>query len=746
MRRALMLICAAYLVLAGVYSVVTPILDASDELWHYPMVKFIADNNFALPVQDPTVTTAWRQEGSQPPLYYLLAALITRGIDTSDLDYIRRINPHADIGTIPPDGNINMIVHRSDAEAFPYRGTVLAVHVARLFSVILGLGTVIVTYCLALQLFPERPAAILGATAINAFLPMFLFISGSVNNDNLSNLLGNLLTLLIVLLLKRERAPTLRDQVVIGVVAGLGLLAKLNIGFLLPLVALAYLVVSIRRRDPRPLLVGGLVSGALTIAIAGWWYVRNMQLYGDPTGLNIFLDIVGRRSAPLAQLWAERESFTRGFWGFFGGMNVPMPAMLYLILNIVGALALLSALVFLLKTLLRREWHSARWLPALVTLAWIAISFVSYLRWTTETQASQGRLIFGALSSICVWFAVGLTWWTPKRLRAFIVGGAGGGLAVVAAVVPFTVIAPAYQTDFTLHAIGGVNPSVNAPDGGSINPSALVVQTDTVQPGNYVNILASWRIEERFSRDWSFFVHLVSADDVIVAQRDIYPGNGSLALSDLAVDTFWTDEIAIKVPDNAYAPQTLSVEIGWYFLPTGERFSVFEQEPSQRWFMGTVQLESPPNDLGVPNPLSINFGDEIELVGYEMTDLSPNAGEATDITLYWRGLRALTRDYVVFVHIIDPATLTIHAGSDAQPAAWTRPTTAWTPDEIVADTHTLNVNPDAPPSIYEVEIGLYVQTDAGFERLRVVTPDGGVANDYAYLNRVRVMPAAGEAP
>lgn len=750
-RRVLYGIAALYLVLATTYSLVTPLFEASDELWHYPMVKFIADNNFALPVQDAAIQTAWRQEGSQPPLYYMIAALITAGIDTSDLESVRRINPHADIGTIPPDGNINMIVHRFDAETFPYRGTALAAHIARLFSVLLGLGTVIVTYCLAYQLFPERPAIWIGAAAINAFLPMFLFISGSVNNDNLSNLLGNLLTLLIVLMLKRERPPIIRDYVVIGVVAGAGLLAKLNIGFLIPLVALTYAILSVRRRDLRPLIVGGLISGGLTIAIAGWWYLRNFQLYGDPTGLNVFLDIVGRRNAPLAQLWAERESFTGGFWGFFGGMNVSMPAPVYLILNIIGGIAILGALAWLLKTAIRREWDARRWLPALVTLIWIGVTLVSYLRWTTETQASQGRLIFGALSSICVWFAVGLTVWTPRRIRPLILGGTGGGLALLAAFTPFGVIAPAYAPPPI-----EIAPVVSAPiftraDVGAIAMRSSSLITPNVAPGELVKIDLTWQVAAPFARDWSVFVHLTTQDGVIVGQRDIYPGNGALALSDLPAGAMWTDRMMIALPDNIYAPQRLSVRVGWYFLPTSERLSLDPYPNTTYREIGTISLDSRPNELGVPNPLSINFGNEVELVGYTMTDLSPHAGDSTAITLYWRGLKTLTRDYVIFVHIIDPPTLTIHAGSDAQPAGWTRPTTTWLPGEIVADTHTLTVNRDAPPGIYEMEIGLYVQTpDGAFERLRVVTPDGGVANDFAYLNRVLIQPriisSAGELP
>jgi len=76
-RLGLALILAGFLVLATVYSLVTPLFEASDELWHYPMVKYLADHNFSLPVQDPATETAWRQEGGQPPLYYMIGPLAT---------------------------------------------------------------------------------------------------------------------------------------------------------------------------------------------------------------------------------------------------------------------------------------------------------------------------------------------------------------------------------------------------------------------------------------------------------------------------------------------------------------------------------------------------------------------------------------------------------------------------------------------------------------------------------------------
>lgn len=737
----LSLIVAAYVALAVLYSAVTPLFEASDELWHYPMVQQIALTG-ELPVQDPALPTLWRQEGSQPPLYYLAAAALTAGIDTSGLAELRRVNPHADIGLVRPDGNVNMIVHRAALEAFPWQGAALAVHVARLFSVALGAGTVLVTYALGRRIFPERPEVALGAAALNAFLPMFLFISGSVNNDNLSNLLGNLLTLEIVILLAARAQPGWGLYVLLGLTTGAGLLAKFNIGFLIPVIIVALAVVSLRLRSARPLLLGGAIAGGLTLLIAGWWYWRNLQLYGDPTGLNIFLDIVGRRAIPAnaAQLWAERDSFLQAFWGFFGGVNVPLPAFVYRAFNAVMAIGLLGAAAFILRTLVRRDWPLVRWLPALVTILWPLVSFVSYLRWTAETPASQGRLLFAALSSILIWLALGLTWWLPRRGRAAAMTAVAAGFALVALAAPFLIIAPAYQPPVLAQDAGEAQAVFSDDEGPVFSLLEAGVDGRYVQPGDYVQVFTRWRAETTPGRDWSLFVHLLTPDNVIIAQRDIYPGGGLLAASDLTPGQSWDNPISIPVPDTALAPMTLSVVAGWYHLPTGQRLAL--ADGGETVLLGEAELVARSAPYGAPNPVSVNFGDQLELVGYSVSGLSPEAGSTVEVTLYWRALQPMKADYVVFTHIIDPVTTTIYAGSDAQPANWTRPTSTWQPGEIVADTHTLTLPSTAPPDIFELELGVYLAAeDGGFDRLRIVTSDGGMADDYIHLTRLRILPA-----
>jgi 4-amino-4-deoxy-L-arabinose transferase-like glycosyltransferase len=756
-------ILAAYLILATTYSIATPIFEASDELWHYPMVKYLADNGLQLPPQDPINIGPWRQEGSQPPLYYMLAAILTAGIDTSDMETVRRVNPHADIGIVRPDGNANMMVHRTEMEVFPWRGTTLAVHIVRFFSIALGLGTVIVTYQLAREIFPDNKVVQLGAAAFVAFLPMFLFISGSVNNDNLSNFLGNLLTLLIVRLLKVTRLPHWRDYALVGIVTGAGLLAKFNIGFLIPLVALALLVVSLRLRDWRPLVFGGVISGTLTVAIAGWWYWRNMQLFGDPTGLNNFLDIVGRRAIPanIAQLWSERHSFTQAFWGFFGGVNVPMPEIIYLIFNIIGGIGLIGAAIFILWRFTRARsdrrkslpapkhlsvsgWDGAspQWLPMLITLIWPIISFISYLRWTAETPASQGRLMFGALSCIALWTIVGLTWWLLGRVRPAVITVIAGFFAVVAFAVPLFVIAPAYalppQTELERTIM-----SFTTEEGefSLINLYKAEILNTDVQPEQYVQIGTGWWMVGPADRDWSLFVHLVTPDNVIISQRDIYPGGGKLATSDLPAGRAWDNPIAVWIPFTAYAPMTLDVQIGWNDRLTGERLVTSDGQDT--YSIGQIRLMPRTSELNVPNPVRVNFGNLLELVGYEITDLTPQAGETTQLTLYWRGLEKIPDDYKVFANIIDPATLTKYASSDGMPVDWNAPTSTWQPGEIIEDGRQLTVSSDTPtvPGIYELELGLYREApDGTFPRLRIVTPDGGQAEDFIYLSRIRVLP------
>ncbi|MCZ7671057.1 MAG: hypothetical protein M5U34_29880 [Chloroflexi bacterium] len=67
-KRMVALILALFVLLGIVYALTTPVFEASDELWHYPMIRHLAEGN-PLPVQvyDPAQAGPWKQEASQPP-------------------------------------------------------------------------------------------------------------------------------------------------------------------------------------------------------------------------------------------------------------------------------------------------------------------------------------------------------------------------------------------------------------------------------------------------------------------------------------------------------------------------------------------------------------------------------------------------------------------------------------------------------------------------------------------------------
>lgn len=327
---AIALILASFFALGITYSTVTPLFEAPDELQHYARIKQLAEA-MGLVRLDLDVTQLAHQQRYQQPLYHLLGALATFWDDARDMPRLLRFNPHADIGLAKADGNVNLLIHTSE-ENFPYRGTSLGVHVLRLLSVLMGTGTVFLTYLIALEIFPQRQNLALGAAAINAFIPQFLFISGAVNNDNLVTPLCSLALLMMVKISNIQYPISDRNWLldirywILGLIIGLATLTKVNALGLLPLAILVVAISSYRQRSGKLFVSRAAIILATAALIAGWRFVRNWQRYGDPTALQMFLNTLAPRhpQPTLRQFMAEWGDYTRSFWGLFGLGSVPL--------------------------------------------------------------------------------------------------------------------------------------------------------------------------------------------------------------------------------------------------------------------------------------------------------------------------------------------------------------------------------------------------------------------------------------
>ncbi|HEY72306.1 MAG TPA: DUF2142 domain-containing protein [Thermoflexia bacterium] len=738
-KNILIIILLLFVVLGAIYSVIVPPFEASDEKWHYPMVKYIADNG-ALPVQEPGVETPWRQEGSQPPLYYALAAAATFWIDTSDMDAVRRINPYVDAGDTP-DGNVNLVVHNPALETFPWRGTVLAIHLIRFLSVLMGAAAVYLTYLIAREVLPDRPALALGAAAIHAFTPMYIFISASVNNDALTVPLCSLALLMLLRLLRQPDPlgfpkPKGSLHLLLGIALGLAALTKTSALPLTVLTALVVIIRAARNRSWREFFVGGLATLLPFLAISGWWFWRNLQLYGDIFGLDVFIEILGQRDVPadLAQLWRERHSFLAGYWGNFGGLNVPMPAWTYTALNIVAVMAALSLITHYVS---RFEPFAIRHSQFAICLLWGLSILISWSQWASVTWSSQGRLVFSAIQTWSLLLALGIAVWFPRRWGRWAVAAFAAFLLALTVLAPWLWIRPAYALSkpLTDAQVAAIPRPMGTDFGGTMKLLGYDLETEAVKPGGQAAVTLYWEALAPTGQDYAVFVHLLGEHELLAAQRDTLPGLGLLSTTWLEPGYRWADRYVIQVPETAYAPDAIQIEVGLYDVTTGARLHASSGGDNARF--GEIELCARAGE--VPNPISINFGDRMELAGYKLDRRAAQPGEPVTLTLYWRGLREMEANYTISTQLIDPAQRKA-AQHDGWPLDGVAPTTIWKPGELVVDTRALTIFPDTPPGAYDLRVSVYLLEEDGIVHLPVISIKGEMLFDYQLLTKVRVMP------
>ncbi len=118
-----------------------------------------------------------------------------------------------------------------------------------------------------------------------------------------------------------------------------------------------------------------------------------------------------------------------------------------------------------------------------------------------------------------------------------------------------------------------------------------------------------------------------------------------------------------------------------------------------------VRFSSQPR---IEYPVSVNFGDEIRLLGYSLPGREANRG--IEVILYWQGLKELTEDYKVSLRLRDEEGH-YWGRVDARPASYWYPTMRWPPGEKLFGKHTIETLPGTPPGEYRLELGIYTEED-----------------------------------
>ena len=713
-----------YLVFGVIYGLATPVFEANDEIWHFGYVQHWRETG-SLPEQifDGS-DSIYRQHGSQPPLYYGLMALLTSPLNIDDVEDYRRLNPHVNANAPDSYGNKNLIIH--DENLSPLRGTGLVVLLIRGLSLALGAGTVVCVYKIGELVAPQRPTVAFVAAAITGLNPMFIFVSASVNNDALSAALNSALVLLMLRMIRD--GFTVRNSVLLALLFALSCLTKLTALALLPVLIGVCLYVYRKTRDRRGVILFLYLLAFFWLVIAGWWFVRNIQLYGEPLGIVMMSNIAGPRGMGFnpVELFAEFQQFRMSYWGLFGALNIRLAGIVYVIFDLATVLSIVGCGFLIMQLLAISDFAYARYeLTHLLTLgSALILLWIGVMVWSLLSPALEGRMLFPLIAVVSPLLAVGLVeivWWIVFSLRPPSLDFVRAGdavpkellhdtmlwqlrfLGLVALVAPMTVIASQYGAPQPVAEVPA-NASTLYAEFGDVALVAYERVDRRYNAGDGVQLKLYWQVLAQSRTDNNILLQLVDDRGQQVGQYATYPGAGSLRTSSWQAGAIYPDEYLIKIHQYASGRYPFDLQVEWENV---EDFELIEATDGDGQRIAPVRLkvgavvttgqQAISSEFNVvPADSQPMFDEAIRLEGFDL-DLDLN-----EITLSWKAEASPEENYTVFVHLLD-AEGEILAQADASPRL---PTKYWRWGETYNTYHRLS---DAFNMIdHRVIVGLYL--------------------------------------
>jgi len=251
------------------------------------------------------------------------------------------------------------------------------------------------------------------------------------------------------------------------------------------------------------------------------------------------------------------------------------------------------------------------------------------------------------------------------------------------------------------------------------------LDTASARPGERLYLTLFWQAASAPLPDTE--IALTLGDATLYAGA---PVHGTYPTSEWAAGEIVTDRHDPRLPlDTPPGDYPMRIQVGRRSFHLG---TIAVQETARTF-------EAPP----ISHPLAATLGDQVELLGYDLT-ASPGPDEEAyeeeeaivapggtiTLTLYWRALAEMDESYTVFTHLLAPDG-SMTGQRDSVPVGGTYPTHLWLAGEVVADVYEIPIRTDATPGTHQLEVGMYVaetgarlpigDTDAGAVRLQTVT-------------------------
>lgn len=362
---------------------VVPIFESPDEPHHWLYTAYV-HSHLQLPPYDSSYV-----EGNQGPLYYVLMSPFASPSATPPLEV------RADKGRIVPLCPPHFF-HNCPSDVHKY----WPIRRVRLATAGLSLIGVLFTALAALEVTDSVSCSLIAAALIG-FLPQFDFRGATVNNDAAAVVFSAMATYFIVRMLVRgfEQIPALFGSIAIA----LAFLSKINAVVLAPVFVACILLTAPNWKGRVLRLIWPALSGLIVLP----WLLRNKLMYGDFLASDVMARtvpiMISRRTITDPYFQTTFPQLTsRSFIGYFGWMNIPLPAPIYRGYTTLFGIAIAGLLYLLLRC---RGYRRVIGLLAAIPVMSLAV----LIDFNLSIAQPQGRLLFPCLSALTILVTLGLS-------------------------------------------------------------------------------------------------------------------------------------------------------------------------------------------------------------------------------------------------------------------------------------------------------------------------------------------------
>ena len=419
-----LLFLALSLVRGVLYASVIPPWQAPDEMAHFEYIsllyqerQLLQPDDASLPLQQEIISSLYQHHFWS---YIPYPEPETMPLSLAEIPFVGRSSVLARFSLAYPLGALFF------GPVF-YQDITTQLYAMRLVSVILSMLVVATAFLTVRELFPNDKFLLVAVPAWIVFLPQHSYITSSVSDGSLAELLISILTYIMVVAFRR--GLSLPRMVTALLLVTLGLWTKATAAFALPWLAIGGLFFlrgrkgEAEKKRPVPWVTLALIVMAVCLTI---WSVQNLQTLRRwwPVAHGWF-NAQPDSSGGIQALWTHAIAVFKSFWVYFGWMMAPLAPLWYALLGLLSLAALGGVAAFLAKATRRARLVSSWQRRAVLLLLVGSLLSIIMVLATFGANYSQGRYLYPAIVAFSILFILGIRqlipWGYEKYLLPLII-------------------------------------------------------------------------------------------------------------------------------------------------------------------------------------------------------------------------------------------------------------------------------------------------------------------------------------